>query len=532
MGGELDREEARLAAQFVPLELNGFPSWLDDLVAAHPTAVDAILGNELSLAIREGGAEIDATILLQNIRHAKPRVMSSFTARIKAWLDSIRDNEFAADSPVLGRLSQAVDILMQAQDPQIRNDLKMTAEMDLAKGVDRPAAKIWLPVLMQLDPEAGVEVLEAGLKKVPAAQRGLGVDWFGSLFGLGHRGATVELRRREFTPELLLRLVRLAYIYVRPTDDAHHEGSYSPDERDHAEQGRNALLGALLATNGPGGWAVKQKMAADPLFAHFKDRVVALANERAAEEVDGNALSESEVVALDTYGEVPPTTRDEMFAIMRDRLEDIDDLLLQDESPRELWTAVTDEKVMRRALARELRVSANHMYTVDQEAATADEKETDIRLRATRSNQQAIIELKIGEKPRTAKGLHTTITNQLVKKYMAPDECRAGCLLITVSTNKKWSHPTRKGHRLDFPSLISFLQGAADQIASNLGGDLRLLLKGLDLRPRLLTEKEARAAAKRKGSRRDAPTGSSKARSGMRLKVAKRERKAKVRRRR
>jgi hypothetical protein len=73
---------------------------------------------------------------------------------------------------------------------------------------------------------------------------------------------------------------------------------------------------------------------------------------------------------------------------MRDRLEDIDDLLLQDESPREMWAAITDEKVMRRALARELRTSRNHMYTVDQEAATADEKETDIRLRATRSNQQ------------------------------------------------------------------------------------------------------------------------------------------------
>jgi hypothetical protein len=529
---KLTDEEARLAARFAPLELNGFPSWLDDLVAAHPAAVDAILGSELSLAMREGGAEIGATILLQNIRHAKPRVMSSFAARIKAWLDSVGDIEFAADSPVLGRLSSAVDILMQAQEPQILTDLKKTAEINLAKGLDRPAAKIWLPVLMQLDPQGGVEALEAGLKKASAAQRGLGVDWFGALFGLGHRGAIVELRRPEFTPDLLLRLVRLAYMHVRPTDDAHHVGSYSPDERDHAEQGRNAVLSALLATTGAEGWAVKQKMATDPLFAHFKDRVLALANERAAEEVDGNALSESEVVTLDTYGEVPPATRDEMFAIMRDRLEDIDDLLLQDESPREMWAAVTDEKLMRRALAHELRLSRNHMYTVDQEAATADEKETDIRLRATRSNQQAVIELKIGAKPRTAKDLRTTIRNQLVKKYMAPDECRAGCLLITVSTNKKWSHPTREEQRLDFASLIAFLQGEADQVASNLGGNVRLLVKGLDLRPRLSTEKKARGAAKRKRSRRGVPIGSSQARAGTRPKVVKRAQKAKVRRRR
>lgn len=57
---------------------------------------------------------------------------------------------------------------------------------------------------------------------------------------------------------------------------------------------------------------------------------------------------------------------------------------------------------MRRELARELQNRANSMYTADQEAATADEKETDIRLRATRSPQQATIELKIGEKPRSA----------------------------------------------------------------------------------------------------------------------------------
>jgi hypothetical protein len=408
--------------------------------------------------------------------------------------------------------------------------LKKKAESNLAKGLFRPVAKVWLPVLMQLDPKAGVEALEAGLIKAPAARRGVGVDWFATLFGRDHRGATIELRGREFTPKLLLRLVRLAYKHVRPTDDAHHEGTYSPDERDYAEQGRNAVLGALLATNGAEGWAVKQEMAEDPLFAHFKDRVLALARERAAEEVDGTAVSEAELVALDIYGEVPPATRVEMFSIMRDRLEDIDDLLLQDESPREMWAAISDERVMRRAVARELRTSRNHMYTVDQEAATADEKETDIRLRSTRSNQQAVIELKIGEKPRTAKDLRATITEQLVKKYMAPDECRAGCLLITVSTNKKWSHPTNKGRKLDFPSLIAFLQGEADRVASNLGGNSRLLVRGLDLRPRLTTEKKAHAAARRKGARRGSAAGRSKAKAIAKRKVAKRKRKPPARR--
>jgi hypothetical protein len=56
--------------------------------------------------------------------------------------------------------------------------------------------------------------------------------------------------------------------------------------------------------------------------------------------VDGAAFSDREFVALDTYGEAPPSTRDAMFTVMRDRLDDIDDMLLQDTSPRETWAAI------------------------------------------------------------------------------------------------------------------------------------------------------------------------------------------------
>jgi hypothetical protein len=70
----------------------------------------------------------------------------------------------------------------------------------------------------------------------------------------------------------------------------------------------------------------------------------------------------------DKTGESPPTTRETTFALMRDRLDDIDDLLRQDISPRELWARITDENVMRRELARALRDAGNQSYTIDQES--------------------------------------------------------------------------------------------------------------------------------------------------------------------
>jgi hypothetical protein len=177
-----------------------------------------------------------------------------------------------------------------------------------------------------------------------------------------------------------------------------------------------------------------------------------------------------------------------MFTVMRDRLDDIDDMLLQDTSPRETWATIRDERLMRREIARELRNHANHIYTVDQEGVTADEKETDIRLRAATSAQQATIELKIGEKPRSAADLRATIKDQLLTKYMAAEDCRSGCLVVTIASDKTWRHPHTKKH-LDFNGLIAMLNEEASRLSLELGGSVRLMAKGLDLQPRLQTER-------------------------------------------
>jgi hypothetical protein len=381
---------------------------------------------------------------------------------------------------------------MQSTAPETREALENIATEELARGLQSHFAKVWMPVLMQLNPEAGVAALESGLSCAPASQRGLGVEWFSALFGHDSRGTTVDLRRPEFTPKLLLRVVRLAYQHVRPADDVHHEGSYSPDDRDHGEQGRNAALSALLATTGADGWEAKLEIAQDPLFAHFKDRAIAIARERAAEEVGGAPLTDAQFVSLDRYGEAPPTTRDGMFEVMRDRLNDVDDILVRDTSPRETWATIEDERLMRREIARELISSANHVYTVDQEGATDEEKETDIRIRAAASPQQATIELKIGEKDRSAAVLKATLKDQLLKKYMAAEHCRSGCLVITIASDKTWRHPDTN-EKLDFDGLIAMLNEEAARISAELGGAVRMMAKGYDLRPRLKKEREAKA---------------------------------------
>ena len=483
---KISDDEARLASRYAPIELNGLPLWMEQLAAVHPMAVDAILGEELSLELTSPAGAQWHSMLLQSIGHAPDTVIAAFMPRLRAWLDAGGDraghNEDKNGAAI--RLHRVIDILMKHGDLETRAHLRNLADERLRENLPASFAHVWLPTLMRLDAKAGVDALEALLRDIEPSAQSEAIGWFASLFG--DRNDAINLSDRQFTPPLLLRLLRLSYRHVRTSDDVQHEGSYSPDQRDHAERGRNEIVNSLFSAAGEEGFAAKLEMAADPLCVHFKDRILAVAEEHWAEEVDAVALNDSQAVALDRSGEAPPATNEAMFALMVDRLDDLDDLLLRDASPREAWAGIAEERVMRREIARELGHHANGLFKVDQEAATADEKETDIRLRSTISAHEAIIELKLAD-GRTASDLRDTLKDQLVTKYMAAETSRSGCLLLTLAKDRQWDHPDG-GSRIGLDDLLILLRAEASRIMESLGGTLRLHVHALDLRPRLLTE--------------------------------------------
>lgn len=490
---KLSTKEAELAVRYAPIELNSFPAWLESLAQVHPAVVVTVLGPELENELDKVLLPNSYLGLLQDISHAASDISTLFLPQLCAWLDehSQRIREGEDNFRVVDRLRRVVYILLDYDSKQVCENLRIMASQKLTEGHDTIFTDVWLPVLIRLDPVAGSEVLERILSGVKPEKEGLGEKWIGMLFDNRHNTPQIDLRKSEFTPSLLLRLVRLAYIYVNPVDDIRHERTYSPGPRDYAQEGRNTLLNALLETKGSKGWQAKLELADDPLFVDFRDRALSLARDKVALEADEVAFSESDVVVLDSYKELSIVSRDEMYEVMMDRLDDLDDLLLQDYSPRAVWAGISDEKIMRREIARELNNSSNHIYTVDQESVTADEKETDIRLRATASEQQAIIELKIGEKSRSGRVLRNAIKKQLVTKYMAPEDCRSGCFLVTIATDKTWRHPDTN-ESLDVSGLEDMLKTEASKIVCDLGMTLRISARVLDLRPRLLTEVETK----------------------------------------
>ncbi|MNJ01800.1 hypothetical protein D3C73_1615510 [compost metagenome] len=64
--------------------------------------------------------------------------------------------------------------------------------------------------------------------------------------------------------------------------------------------------------------------------------------------------------------------------------------------------------------------------------------------------------------------------------------------MVTVASSRQWQHPDTNA-RIDLEQLRTLLEEEADQIMEEVGHEVRILVKVLDLRPRLDTESTTEA---------------------------------------
>lgn len=488
---DLSGEEAVLAVRYALIELSGFPSWLNDVAVKFPLQVNTTIGGELDGELAEpyGGDAADSA-LLQAIRYGPENVAGLLQPRLLTWLNGpalalLRKPYSIA---LEGRLGQVLGILLTHGDAEARSIMESVASMQVSKRGKSSYFVVWLPILCTLNPDAGVQHLLRLLKKLPVEKNGQAVELFGSLMD-SRRSHDLDPLRSSLDIDLSMKLTAEVYRHVCADMDAFHEGSYSPGSRDNAESARRYIFESFMQRSGADALRAKLALAELPIFEYLRDRICELAKERLAGEVDQSVAEIAEIAALFNGRDLPPKTGSAMAQVLVDRLDDLQALMLADTSPRAAWAVVQDENTLRPAIALELLHMANGAYTVDQEAVTADGKETDIRFRAP-PDLQATIELKIGKKNRSAKVLRDTIQTQLINKYMAYSNAHTGCLLITVSNpRKRWRHPDTHTMINRF-QLQELLDTAAQAAQGRLGGSARILARVLDLTPRLGTEGE------------------------------------------
>jgi hypothetical protein len=479
----LTPDEAEFAARLAPEEMDGVPPWLAQLIAHHPDVIDRTLGLELSAQL-EDAISFAFPGLLADFSRADHGVMEFFAPRVREWLSTTPagfDGEHE-QARIYDHIERAIDYLLRCSGD--KTTLLDLGRRRLEDDPGSPFVLLWLMLLLSTAPEEAVPTLERLIEaQAPQARYELSINLFAAFSDRRSARFCPDLSDPRFTPPLLLQLVRLAYAQIRLEDDIDRAGTgvYSPTARDEAQHGRSAVLGALLSRTGPQAWAVKQAMRADPLFAHFKDRLDQLAREKAASEAEGPAQADADIARVESNGEAPPADRNGMFRLMMDRLADLQhDIAAHEYSERPILAAINLEKDMQVWFAKRLQERENGVYRVDREALVVNDKETDIRLLSVRSSAQAVIEMKLANNGYSMADLEKALEEQLVGQYMQHDNCRAGCLLVTMNKTRHWDCP-KTGARMDFANIIARLQARAAEMEVRMNHEIRLAVIGIDL---------------------------------------------------
>ncbi len=230
---------------------------------------------------------------------------------------------------------------------------------------------------------------------------------------------------------------------------------------------------ALLETPGRESHQELLALADESALVESPDRFRQLAKERAVRDSEAAALEPSAVVDLEARLEAPPSTRDQLFDVMVDRLEDYQhDLAHHDFTIRRTLQAMKVESEAQVALAARLQDYAKSAYTVHRETEVADFKEPDIRL-TTASGQVASIEVKIADSWSIPQ-LEAALSDQLVGQYLRHVSGQAGALVLFYRGTKSYWEDPDNGTRLSFDDVVRRLLSMAERIEASSGNSLRL----------------------------------------------------------
>lgn len=474
----LSDAEAELAAAWGTIEIARFPEWMEELTLQRAPQVQAVLRTELADELG-GDAATPNPSVLSTVEYGTDIVRSLavpyLRERLLTW-PTTGDEMAAFNHQNLDRV-MAVLVKAGAMDTEIASHCETAFFSD-------PAAEIattWLQGVVAQDLRRGFEALRKGLAMVPAEVRpDKALQWMASLFGDRDYRHVPILADGE--ADLLLDLIRLAYEYVRREDDVQHEGVFTPGRRDNAEGARSRLLSSLIGKPGVATHSALVAMAKEPLFQHMPDRLRLMARERAALDSEPGAYTPEAVLSLERRYAAVPNTRDELFATMMDRLDDIDhELRHHDFNERHLLLRETDEKGLQPSFARRLDLAARDAYQVVREDEVADRKKTDIRLLGRAFSGRAVIELKVGDK-NTVTTLEAAVRDQLLGQYLRSQDCTAGCLLVTYHGKKGDFHKPGSRKPISFAEVILHLSAFSSGLEAAEGGRVRLGVYGIDLR--------------------------------------------------
>ena len=455
---QLSSEDARRAATYGTLEINGFPSWFAGLADAKPDEVRDVLTRE---AVAEVGDPEPRTRyeVLEDVSRAGAEVTKLIAPSLFVALKQRDDIPTAALTPMLR-------IIVEGLGAERTEFVSLAIER--FRAAETSVAALYLGSAFGIDADGATEALTERLETLDARAQtelvqGLLPDLFGTGFGLSaDRSVPLGFATLE-------RLVGIAFRTIRHEEDRRRSSGqvFSSDARDNAEHARGAAFKQLIDTPGRATFAALDRLANDPNCPIDRNHLRELAIERAHQDAESAAWLPGEAAAFEAAAEAAPSTAKDLQRTVLRRFDDMQhDLLHGDFAQGATLQGLDGETAVQNWVAERLRLKQGRAYSVEREPHVVDEKEPDVRLRARATDASVATEIKIA-KSWTIRQLEEALVDQLCGRYLRARDGRHGVLLLVHqhARGHGWKDPNT-GAFLSFDDVIERLRRMAAEIAS------------------------------------------------------------------
>jgi hypothetical protein len=455
----LSDTQAELAAIYATLELNGFPTWFDDLCMRRPAPVHNILRRYVARDLAETSAP-GYREALERITRAHDAIVAVMAPDMIGFLTDTAGANVELLGSVLriarnGLADKATLLALSLERAEKASAVtEISAYLACAFAIDGDAATSMLFALAKnWDAQKTTDLASILLPSI------MGTSWFAE-----------DSKSPRMSTENLARLIPFAFKSVSPKDDIDRANGkvYSPGTRDHAQDARNITISRLAERPGAATFKALNELAEIEDFYIPKWRMQQLALNRAALDSESEPWTPSDVKGFEGDFDTVPRNPADLQRVAANRIDDLQHKLIHgDYSQGVEVVRLAHEVDVQRWVANALEARQGRSYTVVREPHVAQEKEPDILLTSRGSSAHLPLEIKVAESW-TLKQLEEALSVQLKDRYLRDRNARWGILLVVhqAARVQGWQD-TATGEFLAFSQVIKRLQSWAQTISAS-----------------------------------------------------------------
>jgi len=472
----LSESEALRALRYITWEINGFPSWFEQIHRVFPKIAENALSKELIWELDNTGSQKLPHSVLHDIVYHGTWLHDAMAPRLLDWL---RRNPGALKA----NINEVINILVSGGiDAPVMASI---AAKETSLCTDPMLAATWYAVLVDCDPSKGIAQLQNWLSSLDSAEAELAAQRFITQL-IGGRHTTIPLVKvgRFQRPVYLKSLYVLMHKYIVATQDINRSGRgvFTPELRDDAQDARDQLFNLLAGIPGEQTYAAIKELANEHPVVSYRQRMHFLATKRAQEDGDLEPWSGRQVSQFQKNQQLVPETHRQLYELAVNKLVDLKHWLERgNDSPWKTWRRVTDEIEMRTNIAGWLRGHSQDRYTTAEEPELANSQRMDIWLQNSNVTSPVPIELKLLDKQWSGPELCERLRNQLAGDYLREESAGCGVFLLVageVAQGKRWEIG---GQRVGLNNLGYALESYWSSIAMDYPGVNSIAVIVIDL---------------------------------------------------